>query len=174
MEKELAKALQYCFYYLSFRSRTNYEMQCALKKKGFSEEISAQALAYCQNKKLINDAVFAENWIIARQNGTLRGPKMVKQELLEKRIAYDIIEEKLLIGYSVEKERAVVEKAMRKKFWPLIVSNCSDGDSWEERFAEKQKVKDKIFRFFLSKGFHFHVVEAVYNRLYAEELDNYK
>ena len=38
----------------------------------------------------------------------------------------------------------------------------------------QEKVKDKIFRFFISKGFHFHVVEAVYNRLYTEELDNYK
>jgi regulatory protein len=92
-ERSLVKAQ--CYHYLSYRPRSQWEMETYLKRKGYSVQIIEDTIKYLINQNLVNDNEFANRWI---ENRVLLKPtsiNVLKLELKQKHISQGIINEAL-------------------------------------------------------------------------------
>ncbi len=142
------EALEYAFFLLKFRLRTEREILERLRRKKFDEGIAGQVVSFLKEKRYIDDSGFARAWIESRLNKPL-GVKRIIQELRRKGIDNGIIGremEKAAAGYS---ETKVVEKLAKEKFEKL-------------KGLDIQKAKRRIYAYLLRRGFNADaVIDAV-------------
>lgn len=87
-----AKARDYAFLLLKFRLRSENELVQRLKLKKIPEDTIKEVVSFLKEKRFLNDNFFAKAWINSRLKKPL-GLKRIKQELRQKGVAKEIIEE---------------------------------------------------------------------------------
>ena len=135
----LEKAKEYCFLLLKFRPRSTHELYSRLKKKEFSEAIIKEVIAFLREKKFIDDASFARQWVIWRLKKPY-GFKKIAQELREKGIDKDIIESAVEEAKDNFCEEEIVLALAQKKLGQL-------------RDVDKDKRKNRLYGYLLRRGF---------------------
>lgn len=75
---------------LSYRMRTEKEMNKRLKEKKYNEEVIEEVIEELKRINLINDLEFAQAWI--RERGNSYGKFKLRNELCEKGVPEDIID----------------------------------------------------------------------------------
>lgn len=92
-----SNALQQCldtaYRYLSYRPRSEAEMEQRLHQRGFDTEVTQQAIARLKELDLIDDYAFAQFW---KDNRLLFKPKskrLIARELAEKKVSREIVEQ---------------------------------------------------------------------------------
>ncbi|MGC9398851.1 MAG: RecX family transcriptional regulator [Anaerolineae bacterium] len=106
VEKAHDRALNY----LSYRPRSEAEIQRYLREKEFSEETIEETLERLRRVGLVDDLEFAHYWINNRLRFRPRGRRALRQELRQKGIANKIIEQVLS---EFDEERAL-QKALQR------------------------------------------------------------
>ncbi|TAK89042.1 regulatory protein RecX [Patescibacteria group bacterium] len=96
---------------LSYRPRSRYELEQALARKGFSNQVVRQALEQLQEHDLINDDRFARLWVQDRIRSAKRSRLQIQVELQRKGIARDIIAA-ALAEYTDQEEIEVVKRCV--------------------------------------------------------------
>lgn len=128
------KALDRAYKFLTYRPRSVFEVRTYLKRKEYDEPIVEYVIDRLQQYRLLDDAVFASEWIENRQLLAPRSRQKLKAELREKGVSTDVIEtaittsgvgdaetaarvitEKRLL-YRYDDERKVVQYLMRQGF----------------------------------------------------------
>jgi regulatory protein len=79
--EDVQRATEACLRLLSLRARSRHELQAALRRKGFSEEVQAQALEKVQGFGYLDDARFAQDRAAALLGKGRLGPEAVLQRL---------------------------------------------------------------------------------------------
>ena len=117
IEKELTRAKNTAYRYLSYRPRSRAEIETKLQDKEFDESIVAAVLADLARLGYVNDEQFARAWARGRVRLRGFGRRRVDQELKAKGVAPEIIGETLaeVFGETSETETAmqVAEKKLR-------------------------------------------------------------
>ncbi len=109
---EYETALNRALYFLSFRARSQQEMQSYLLKKGYQPALIEGVITRLREEKLVDDLDFAQNWVENRQRLRPRSQSVLKFELRQKGIAESDIEQALLSSSLDDFELAM--KAGRK------------------------------------------------------------
>ena len=112
----LDKAYDRCLRYLSIRSRSQWEIEDYLRRKGYEEPLAGLVLAKLKLSSLVDDAAFARQWVQWRLNSKPSSKRRLQSELIKKRIDRDIIDEVLNeIDTDVEFEQvqALAERKQR-------------------------------------------------------------
>ncbi|MDD5355743.1 MAG: regulatory protein RecX [Candidatus Omnitrophica bacterium] len=151
MAKDLSSAKTACFRLLKVRPRSEYELRSRLLQKGFENKVIEEAITAIAKIGLVNDLEFAKLWVQSRIKKPL-GLKRLSFELKQKGIDKDIIE-KIISEYNCpEKEEKVVRELLERKL---------------KKFSglDKQKIKERLWGFFLRKGFSKDIVYDVLNEL---------
>ena len=116
MSEDLKQAQALAYRYLSHRDRSVRETADHLKKKGFEEAVVQETLRYFQEANYLDDRRFAEHWARTRAENKQFGKYRLRQELIGKGLAQDLIAETLDTLFETVKEidlaRAVVEKKL--------------------------------------------------------------
>lgn len=94
-EDEVKKAITAALNLLSFRPRASGELQRKLREKGYSAESAEAAIKRMLELGYLNDADFADRWIENRQEHKPRSRKLLQQELRQKGIDSDTIDDAL-------------------------------------------------------------------------------
>ncbi|MEU7767430.1 recombination regulator RecX [Nocardia sp. NPDC049190] len=81
------QAKEACLRLLAVRARSRAELAQRLAAKGYSPEVSEQALDRLADVRLIDDAAFAEQWVNSRHTVSGRGKQALAQELRRKGVA---------------------------------------------------------------------------------------
>ena len=98
--------------YLEYRPRSEAELkQHLLYKRRFQGESVTNAIAKLKKLNLIDDRVFAENWTRERNAYRPKSRLMIKRELLQKGIDYDIANE---VTQGVEDEAGAYKAGLKK------------------------------------------------------------
>lgn len=92
-EDEIKKAITAALNLLSFRPRASGELERKLREKGYSPESAEAAVARMHDLGYLNDADFANRWIENRQEHKPRSRRLLQQELRQKGIDNEVIEE---------------------------------------------------------------------------------
>jgi regulatory protein len=87
-------AREYAFLLLKFRLRSEQEIAQRLRQKKFSPEVISGTVNFLKEKDFLNDATFCRLWLASRVKRSL-GPRRIIQELKQKGISKELIDETL-------------------------------------------------------------------------------
>jgi len=136
---------------LEKQDRTEANLRQKLNENLYPEEIIDSAIAYMKKFKYIDDARYAENYILYRKDSMSRGElsKKLVQKGVDKEVIDNVYDD--LCGDNSEGEKEIIRSQMIKK-----CPNLSELD---------HKEKNKLFAYFYRKGFSVRQVECVYKEL---------
>ncbi|MCK9245710.1 MAG: RecX family transcriptional regulator [Anaerolineaceae bacterium] len=90
---EFQTALNRALHYLSYRARSNQEMQTYLRQKGFDTGLIDRVIARLIEERLIDDLDFAQAWLDNRERFRPRSQSLMRLELRQKGVAEPEIEQ---------------------------------------------------------------------------------
>lgn len=154
MEDEQYQKLEgYALKLLSFRPRSQKEIQGKLKVYGIKKDISAKMVEkimhYLLGENLINDEEFAKWWLDQRQSFRPKGARIIRMELANKGISREIVDQILTDtkdqGFT---EVDLAKKVIEKKNY--VFKNLS---------AKERKIK--ISQLLARRGFDWETISQV-------------
>jgi regulatory protein len=131
---------------LGRREHSVAELQEKLIRKGHTEAAAAQAVAQLQQDGLVSDERFAEMLLSARRSRGV-GPLRIRQEMLEKGVAEELVNQWLDVSSRVWIEQ--IRRVKQKKF----------GDALPANYAERARQA----RFLQYRGFTLDQIQRVLN-----------
>lgn len=163
-EKDIIQAvLLQCYHFLSFRARTEHEMREYTKRKliRFEKKLTKSipetadlVIQKLQDQLLIDDKKFIELWVAGRNALKPKGAYALKNELLQKGIPKNLIEE-YFENLPADNE-IMANKALLPK-WRII------------KLLPKERRFQKAASFLLRRGFEYEIVKKVIQRFEEEE-----
>ena len=103
---DFSKARDYAYRLLDVRPRSIRELDEKLRKKGFSEETSAEVIEYLRKTGHLNDEEFARIWLNYRTASKPTGPCLLRYELENKGIDSETIEKVIQREYDAKFNQA--------------------------------------------------------------------
>lgn len=153
-EEALQKAVDRAFNYLSFRPRSREEVRRYLRKKETPPELIEAALQRLDRLDLVNDQAFAEFWIESRERFSPRGAQALKNELRQKGVQREVVDE--LVNAEQDEERAL--EAGRKKALSLI----------RQPGIDFQTFRNRLGGFLQRRGFSYQITARTVRALWEE------
>lgn len=159
-ELEIGKLMERMYGQFSVRMRSEKEIRDYLKRLSFkrklrdqeeiSELIADLLVERLKEKKLIEDAKFAKDWVMARRISKNKGKIALKMELFQKGIDSSIVDESL--ETTPEDEEKLALRALEKKIrlWRNLAGLA---------------LKKKAIEFLMRKGFEYDLSLKVIDKL---------
>ena len=132
---------------LTYMDRTELQLRKKLKDNNFSDEVIEQAIAYVKSFGYINDAGYAERYVMNKQSAKSRQELYVA--LSQKGISKENIEHALETCYESENELLTIYCLLEKKHF--IAEEATEAD------------KRRMYNYLLRKGFHREDVSKALN-----------
>lgn len=165
-EAEVGKLMEKMYRWFSLRQHSEKEVRDYFKIKNFEskiknkEEISQLAVdALVENLKrkgMVNDKEFAKAWVEVRRKSKQKGIRIIRQELFQKGIDKEIIDEVVGQQVTVDSEEELAKQALEKKI-----------KYWKNLSA--LELKKKAFEFLIRKGFNYEVIKSVFEKTIQKE-----
>jgi regulatory protein len=152
-ENEMKLAWTYAMNLLSARSYTESNLLQKLKTKKFSTKIQNKILKEAKRLKLINDKFFAKQYSLELHNKGF-GIKAIKVKLFQKGITEHIIENTL---FEIEDTLADLTPAK------ILFDNKLN--FLQKRENDIRKLKEKMYRFMMSKGFSYEIINDLIDNI---------
>jgi regulatory protein len=156
LETEVGKIMERMYGLFGRRQRTEREVRDYLRNLSFKrklkdqEEISdfiiEQVIERLKTKQLLNDAMFAAEWTRARQISKKKGQVAIRQELMQKGISKEIIDEVMSQNITEGGEQKLAVEALEKKMRLF-------------KGLEGMELKQKVLQFLIRKGFSYDVAK---------------
>lgn len=148
MEKDtMQKAYNMVIHYLSYRMRTEKEIEDYLEKKEVSEIHIPPIMKKLTEKKFINDEEFANSFVRTRISTSEKGPGVIQKELLDKGVPKNIIEE-AIHQYTYKEQYHKALKLLEKK------------STQQTKHSHRERIQ-RLQNHLLQKGFTQEVVKDV-------------
>lgn len=154
--EEVRKGREDALNLLSFRSRSENELERRLKLKGYEEDVIGDVLAGLKRVDLVNDEKFADDWIRNRMASRPMGRTRLSWELRQKGLSSELIDA-ALENMDEEREYQTALALARSKM---------DGQKSDIR-AEKRRVGTFLQR----RGFGWSIVSRVLDEVFSREED---
>lgn len=148
-EDAVEKAKQSAYSYLSYRPRSTAEVRQNLLKKEYDETVVEQVITRLTDLNLINDREFARYWIEQRETFKPRSQRALRQELYQKGIGRELIDEAVA---NVD-EMAAAHKAAEKK-----------AQRWIQ--LPREDFFSKMNGFLQRRGFNYAITKTVTEELW--------
>ncbi|MBK8987731.1 MAG: RecX family transcriptional regulator [Chloroflexi bacterium] len=138
-------------HFLSYRPRSQAEVQRHLQKKGYSDTAIAAAVERLTAVQLLDDEQFARYWLEQRETFRPRGQLALRQELQQKGLDSALIDQVL----QPIDETAVAQQAAAKKVHQLA-------------HLPEQEFKRKLGQYLQRRGFPYDVIRVTTDALWTE------
>lgn len=125
--------------------KTKKEMEKRLLEKGYNLEEINETLKFLERYNFINDESYTKAFI--KNKTKTQGKQKIKYALKNKGVSEEIIEEELS-NLDMKKEKEKANILTLKKYNILI-----------KRENDKYKIKEKIIRFLISRGYNYEVAK---------------
>ncbi|MEI3337732.1 MAG: recombination regulator RecX [Clostridium sp.] len=125
--------------------KTKKEMEKRLLEKGYNLEEINETLKFLERYNFINDESYTKAFI--KNKTKTQGKQKIKYALKNKGVSEEIIEEELS-NLDMKKEKENANILALKKYNILI-----------KRENDKYKIKEKIIRFLISRGYNYEVAK---------------
>ena len=149
----LRRAREDAYRLLSFRGRSEKEIEDRLRRKGYEEDVVAGVAAFLRDHGYLDDTTFARSWVLAR--GGTRGRRALAHELRQKGVSAEVSAETLGEIKTDEAElEAARSAAIKKAGSPRPADQSREG-------------RARLAAFLQRRGFGWDVIRPVLAELYA-------
>jgi regulatory protein len=156
-QETLEVAYLKALHYLSYRPRSESEVESSLKEKGFDEGVIAYVLERLKQDRYLGDEQFAQLWVENRSSFRPRSRRMLRYELRQKGVSEENISNAL---DGAEEESSLAYQAAAR-----YASRLKD-EEWDT-------FRKRLAAFLARRGFSYGtispVVRTVWTELHAEE-----
>lgn len=145
---DISKCLNAAYNYLSYRPRSEQEIRDKLKEK-YQAALIEKTVVKLKELKYLNDNDFARLWVDSR--GASRGKIALKNELLKKGVAKNIIEstlESINSGEELENAKALIESKSKYK-------NLTKNEAYK-----------RVAPYLQRRGYSYNTVKKIIDELY--------
>ena len=149
-DKFYNKALRF----LSFRPRSEKEVEDYLEKKECDNLTSGKIIQNLKEHNFLNDENFTKWWIEQRTIVRPRAERVIKMELKQKGIQKELIDE--IFEKNINKDKEIALKLAQKR-----IQRYARGDT--------KKTYEKMLRFLISKGFSYDTIKEVIDQVLGKE-----
>lgn len=111
-KESVEKAKQNALRYVSLRPRSEYELRTHFRRKAYEDVVIDEVIAYLVAIDLLDDTAFANFWVEQRETFRPRSRFALSQELRQKGISREIIDEVLEQVDETDAARRAAEKRM--------------------------------------------------------------
>ncbi len=163
VEAEVGKLMEKMYRWFEIRQRSEKEvkdyfriknLELRIKGKETVSDLSVESvIATLKRKGILNDLQFAKAWIDARSKK--KGIRVIKQELFQKGISKEIIEE--------------ISNKMQDTNWEEVASKLLEKKLRVWRNLEPLKLKKKAFDFLMRRGFEYDVVSDAIEKILEKD-----
>lgn len=154
-EDERHRAREAALRLLAVRARSEGELTDRLRRKGFSEELTASVVQRLAAVGLVDDEAFARAWADERVRLRPVGPRRLVQELLAKRVDRDLAARVADETYREHSELELARRVIEKK------TRVSGG-------VDARKRRARLHSLLLRRGFSYEVASAVLKEIEGE------
>ncbi|MEW6685752.1 MAG: RecX family transcriptional regulator [Candidatus Edwardsbacteria bacterium] len=147
-EEEKRKAREYALNLLSIRPRTKKELEQRLKRKEFETEIISKVISRLEEVGLIDDEKFARLWTESRLASKPMGPNRLKEELWQKGISPEIIEESLKEFTNKDEQIGIAKELVKRKTRQYVS-------------LSPEVMKRRLMGFLSRRGFSYEIIKEV-------------
>jgi regulatory protein len=141
------KAYTLALGYLAYRPRSRREVGDYLGRKAVEPEVADAVVERLLQQNLVNDHSFAEAWVCYRQSLRPRSRRQLHQELVQKGIAREVIED-VLAGLGDDEQLVLLAELIEKK----------------RRSAQYQN-PEKLMAYLARQGFGYDLIKKALARL---------
>lgn len=148
----------YAFNLVARFSKTKKQLEDKLISRGHNTKNINKVLDLLQEYNLINDEVYAKNYILSKL--PKEGKSKISFELSLRGVSKDIIESKFLELKEEDEEifSDSLKKAAQKKYRELV-----------QRESDIRKIKEKLYSYLARKGFNWDEIKSCVNNILNEE-----
>jgi regulatory protein len=146
------KAYQQALQFLNYRPRSRAEIRKNLQTHRVSEPIIASTLERLTTSGLVNDQIFAQNWIEDRVEFHPRGKRALITELRQHGLDDGVIDQAV---EAIDEEKLAYQAAINQ-------SRKLAGEDW-------QTFRQKLTNFLLRRGFHYDVVNPAVQKAWQKK-----
>lgn len=150
-EDAYEEALLKAYHYLSYRPRSEAEIQTYLEKRSIPEAAIAKVLERLRNLNIANDVDFAQLWVNNRSEFRPRGKRALRMELRQKGLPEEIIDHSL---DSLEEEPLALDIALKK--------------AGRYQHLPKQAFTQKMFGLLARRGFDYDTITQTIRQVWGE------
>ena len=143
-DKDFRKARGFVFRLLKFRSHSEQELRDTLTAKNLPISTVEQTIRYFKNMDLVNDRLFAQQWISSRLKKPF-GLIRIRIELKKKGIEAGIIQEAITEVMDDYEEQAIVTELVQHRLH-------------QYKDIDPEKRKRRIYGYLLRRGFHTNII----------------
>jgi regulatory protein len=144
-------AYQQALLYLSYRARSEKEIQQNLRKHEVPEEAIEETLERLRKAGLANDNEFAQAWVENRSTFRPRSKRALTVELRQKGLDNETIQASLS---DVDEEALAYEAGLKR-------ATRFKGQEWSE-------FRKKLSEFLARRGFSYSVIAPIVSRIWSE------
>ncbi|MGB9664671.1 MAG: regulatory protein RecX [Ignavibacteria bacterium] len=156
-ENEYFEVKKSALRFLSIRNHSSQELYKKLSKKKFSDQIIKKVIDELLSIGYLNDKKFAEQYL-SELTGKLFGPLKIKNEMIKRGIAKEIIDDVLSDYFNNDEiQKEVIKNILSKNRFPKKISNRNE--------------MQKIYNYLISRGFQNGIVMEVLKEKMNLDLD---
>ena len=148
LENDYEEAKNRAFNFISYRPRSEREIRQNLAKKDYSESTVERVVETLKRLDMLDDAAFASYWLEQRNSFRPRSNMMLRQELAQKGISREIVDE--VLAENDEYKAAANAAAKRTGRWQHLP---------REEFAQK------MMRYLQGRGFGYGICREVIDEI---------
>jgi regulatory protein len=137
---------------LSYRPRSEAEVQRKLSEHGYVEQVVAKTIQRLKDNRFLGDEAFAREWIENRSTFRPRSKRMLSMELRQKGVAEEEIEKALA---ETEDDSSLAYQSARKYAGRLA------GADWET-------FRKRLGAFLMRRGFSYGTIAPVLHQVWEE------
>lgn len=146
-QDDLDKAYNQAIRFLSFRPRSQMEVERYLSGKGYAAEVVQETITRLLQQQYLDDEAFARFWLENRERFGPRGEQALRYELKQKGIAPEVLDTVLS---SLDETEAA---------WAAVMSKLY---RWKN--LPEEDFKKKVFSFLSRRGFDYEVANQTVRR----------
>lgn len=156
------KAYDRVLNYLSYRARSESEIRQYLRRKDVADDVADELVERLRRVGLVDDAAFASLWVRNRQATSPRGGRALRQELWQKGIARDVVDDALtdldeteqalaaarprahrLAGLDAPEFRKKLTDFLLRRGFAYSVARATVAQVWDETTGEQLDMEDE-------------------------------
>ncbi|MCK5313152.1 MAG: regulatory protein RecX [Desulfobacteraceae bacterium] len=147
-DKSLIRAYNVSIKFLAARTRSIQEVKNNLNKKKFSDDIISEIILMLEEESLIDDNVFASEFVFTREKIRPKSKFALQYELKKKGISNSTIEN---VIKDINENKSALAAVKPKLLTWLKLDN--------------QKMKNKMINFLKNRGFNWEISSATYEKV---------
>jgi regulatory protein len=157
---ELIYAKETAYKFLSYKPRTQKEVEEKLRQKGFAHDVISKAVEDIKRYGFINDLEYARNFVLNKSKSKSLGKVALKQALLLKGIPLETIEQVIAERENLIDETEVAFELAQKKL-KLLKSS-------KKKKRSESELKRKIYEFLTRRGFTWETINHVIGKIFDD------